>query len=121
MSTKIVIEGYLSKGNSEGSVSILLLDGSTIEVRHDAIVRSAPMDAGNDALTRLFLEPEAEISFSIRAKDLHGQGGASSGTILKWVDDGGTLRKSMDDNQAQGSTLKWVDDGGTIRKSLDDG
>ncbi|BCT91148.1 hypothetical protein LYSHEL_01720 [Lysobacter helvus] len=120
MGRLVVLEGYVEDGKS-GSISVLMLDGTSLSIEKSSVVKSAPMDTNKDALTRLFLNEDAEITITVTAGDLDGRGLSASGSILKWIDDGGTLSKSKDDTiQGAGSILKWVDDGGTIRKSLDD-
>jgi hypothetical protein len=120
MSQYIVLEGYVDDSKADPT-EVLLVDGMTITVSREKIHKQVALDTGNTPLLRIFLDPEATISFTIKAKDLMGTASATGGTILKWMDDGGTISKSRDDNRSSGTITKWLDDGGTISKSRDDG
>src|SRR4051812_23356458 len=123
MTQYIAIEGYVEDTKSDPTV-ILLLDGMTISVSKAGIHKLAVADTAKNPLSRVFLEPDAEVAIFMKAKDMMGGDAGTAGTILKWLDDGGTISKSRDDSQnrwAGGGTIaKWLDDGGTIKKSYDD-
>lgn len=119
MTQLVVVEGYI-ENKGDDNVHLLLLDGQTIQFKRSDMKRQAPIDTGKEPLMRVFLDPEALISISFRAKDLQSVGASAGGTITKWLDDGGTISKSRDDGFSPASIAKYIDDGNTVRKSLDD-
>ncbi|MDP9605549.1 UNVERIFIED_ORG: hypothetical protein J2W38_005363 [Variovorax paradoxus] len=123
MAQLVVLEGYLEKSRGKAtSASLLLVDGTTLTFSGKDIVKAAVMDTSTEPMTRVFLDPETDISLTFKAKDLMGGGGpVAGGTITKWLDDGGTISKSRDDGFQVSTIAKYLDDGGTISKSRDDG
>lgn len=121
MNQLVVLEGYLDKSKGQ-TVSLLLIDGTTLNFSAKSIFKAAAMDTSAEPMTRVFLDPDTDITLTFKAKDLMGKGWPTAGnTIAKWLDDGGTISKSRDDNFQVSTVAKYLDDGGTISKSRDDG
>lgn len=118
MTQFVVIEGYVDDAKSDPT-TVLLVDGMVVSVSRAGIHKLATLDTGKSPLMRIFLEPDAEISVTFKASELMG-GGVTPSSILKWVDDGGTLLKSRDDTLTTATITKYLDDGGSISKSRDD-
>jgi hypothetical protein len=121
MTQLVVLEGYLEKSKGQ-TTSLLLIDGTTLSFATKSISKAAAMDTSAEPMTRVFLDPDTDVTLTFKAKDLMGGGSPISGqSIAKWLDDGGTIQKSRDDGYHVATGYKYLDDGGTISKSRDDG
>lgn len=120
MTQLVVVEGYLADDKSDPA-EVLLADGMTILINRGGIQKQVAADTSSTPLMRLFLDPEADVILRFKAKEFLAGSAIPGSTILKWMDDGGTIRKSLDDTRSAGTITKWLDDGGTISKSRDDG
>jgi hypothetical protein len=129
MTQLVVISGVALATHKDG-IEIATLSGQVITIPLQAIVKQAPIDTGKDALTRYFLDPEADLTISIKAKAFAIAGPRGGwDTIYKYLDDGGTPSKSQDDlgtpsksyDDGGGTGNKDFDDGGTGDKDFDDG
>lgn len=106
-----VINGYpdIDK-NITGFTKILTAAGEFLLVESSKIVKSFPIEASSEkGLSRIFVEEGANIWLGVSGEILQrlnpGTSSIGDGTILKWLDDGGTISKSRDDNFTVGTQL----------------
>lgn len=124
-----VIRGYAVPTDRKGEVCIYTLDGEKLFILQEDIERSFENEAskkGEPGLTTFFIKRSAnvrvEVSLDEAVQPGLGGGEGGRGTIYKFYDDVGTVRKSYDEFAAAPDTItKRLDDGGTISKSRDDG
>ena len=99
----LVINGYIeNEKNLSGFIKIVTAAGESLLVESKAIVKKFPIEAsGEGGLTRIFIEPEANIWLGMSTGSIQAMstGGSDIGmkTITKYYDDGSTIRKSLDD------------------------
>lgn len=86
------------EANASGSSTIRVTTshGDVFVVETRDIVRKELAEAGG-LLTRFVIAQDATVFLELQGTKLVGAD-AMTGTILKWYDDGGTIRKSLDDN-----------------------
>lgn len=92
----VVLDGYVLPKEGEG-LTIITLGGDQVTVPAESLEMSVPIEARTEnKAVRLFLKRGAVVSIQVAAEAFRGIGG---GTIAKFLDDGGTVRKSLDDTQ----------------------
>jgi len=119
MAQLIVVVGYVS-GSKRGTMKILTLDGAQFEVEESQILQSFPVDTNKDGARRLFFDPDAVITVSVKASEAFGRSAKRQyigQTIYKYLDDGGTISKSRDD---EGPLPKSPWDDGPPKSPWDD-
>lgn len=101
----LVITGYIENEKTMTNYTkIVTAAGENLLVESKGITKSFPIEAGGVAgLTRIFIDQDSSIWLGVSAESiLTLSKGTSSeigrGTILKWLDDGGTISKSRDDS-----------------------
>jgi hypothetical protein len=121
MTTLVVLVGCVLEETRE-LLTIVALNGQVFGLPHAAVVKRATIETGKNPLTRFFVDPEANITLTVKAKDFVVGQSRVGGTIAKYLDDGGTISKSRDDGGGGGTPSKDFDDGGgTPSKDYDDG
>lgn len=106
-----VINGYSENDKSlSGFTKILTAAGESLLVESSKIVKSFPIEASSsNGLSRIFVEESANIWLGVSGEILQKLNPTSAsigdGTVLKWMDDGGTISKSRDDNFTVGNQL----------------
>jgi len=106
-----VINGYSENDKSlPGFSKILTAAGESLLVESSKIVKSFPVEASSEkGLCRIFVEDGANIWLGVTGEILQKLNPSvpniGDSTILKWMDDGGTISKSRDDNFTVGTQL----------------
>lgn len=96
MSDEIVILGQGDAKAEDGNLVITTPHGDMLRVSSADIMRTDDADA-SESIKRYIISPTARVSIEVDGRQLTGVD-AHDGTILKWVDDGGTISKSRDDD-----------------------
>lgn len=95
MSEEIVILGQGEPRKKDGIHYVTTPQGETLRLSSGDILRSENADASGN-LKRYIISASAVVAIEVEGRSLSGLD-AAKGTILKWVDDGGTISKSRDD------------------------
>jgi hypothetical protein len=90
----VVVDGYIHS-ERDGALTIITMGGEQIIVHNDTVELSTPLGAGSEKkAVRLFLKRGTTVLVQVASEVLRGIG---DDTIYKYMDDGGTARKSYDD------------------------
>jgi hypothetical protein len=96
MQSKTVLVGsQIGDKTPDGSFRVRSPHGDVFRVKQADVLQSDMAEPGGD-LRRYTLADDAVVLLEMIGKNLSGID-AVDGTILKWVDDGGTISKSRDD------------------------
>ena len=105
----LVIHGYVEKDKVFPNYSrVITVTGEKLLIETKGIVKSFPIEAsGESGLNRVLIEQNTNIWMGISSELLQSfnDGNSDIGlkSIMKWVDDGGTISKSRDDTFSAGN------------------
>ncbi|WP_124608906.1 hypothetical protein [Burkholderia seminalis] len=91
----VLLGSPLDTEKKSGIIRIVTPKGDVISIQAKDVISSSNADAGGD-LKRYAIPGDAIVTIEVTGSVLRGLD-ATTDTVMKWVDDGGTISKSRDD------------------------
>lgn len=91
----VILGSALKSAEKKGVIRLVTPKGDVISFQEEDVVSSSSVDASGE-LRRYAIPADATVTIEVTGAALRGLD-VTIDSVLKWVDDGGTISKSRDD------------------------